>query len=106
VRAGGSGALEKPYRTTQNTWWLDNPLREAGADAPLTLFEAFQEELRDAGPGSVRWTNRFMLHLAEEDVAELERRILAVLDEYVASDDERREHPRYGGIVALHALPE
>src|SRR5687768_14537725 len=26
VRTGASGALEKPYRSTGTTWWLDGPL--------------------------------------------------------------------------------
>jgi DNA-binding transcriptional ArsR family regulator len=106
VRAGASGALEKPYRSAQQTWWLDNPLAEAGTDASMILFDAFHDELREAGPGAVRWSNRFLLHLTPDEAAELERRILAVLDEYVASDHERLDRPAHGGIVVLHEVPE
>ena len=106
VRSGSSGALEKPYRSTQNTWWLDNPLAQAGTDASLNMLEAFQDELHDAGPGAVKWINRFMLHLSAEDVVELEQRILAVLDEYVETDRQRLDHSAHGGIVVLHELPE
>jgi DNA-binding transcriptional ArsR family regulator len=104
VRSGPSGALEKPYRATQNTWWLDDPLAQVGSDTAGLLFEAFQEELRAAGPAAVQWADRFMLHLSAEDVAKLERRILAILDEYVETDHERRDQPAYGGLVALHRL--
>lgn len=106
VRTGTSGALEKPYRSTQNTWWLDNPLGQVGTDAALTMFEAFREELHDAGPESVRWSNRFMLHLSPEDSEELENRILAILDEYVETDHERHDQPAHGGIVILHQVPD
>src|SRR5829696_8524276 len=32
VRTGESGALEKPYRSTRQSWWLDNPLGNADPD--------------------------------------------------------------------------
>lgn len=104
VRTGASGALEKPYRSTGISWWLDGPLVDGGGTtAPL---EAFQEELREAGPESVRTYARFALHLSPEDVAELDRRIGAVLDEYVATDDQRRHLPLHGGLVVVHRVQE
>ncbi|GAB3119342.1 winged helix-turn-helix domain-containing protein [Streptomyces calidiresistens] len=145
VRTGETGALEKPYRSTGLSWWLDNPLGlpvpgtepadsgnpplpaaggdpdaapDTDADAPdgppgadpvdpaLVPLDAFAAELREAGPGSLRGFTRFALHLSPEDVAELDRRILAVLDEYVETDDQRREHPLHGGIIALHRLAD
>lgn len=105
ARTGPSGALEKPYRANRNTWWLDDPLARAGDDASTTMIEAFQDELREAGPSSVKVIDRFMLHLSPEDVAELEQRILAILDEYVETDDERRTHPAHGGILLIHEMP-
>jgi hypothetical protein len=63
---------------------------------------AFQQELDEAGPASVRTFARFALHLSDEEVAELDRRIVAVLDEYVATDHERRDRPLYGGAFILH----
>ncbi|MER5264163.1 winged helix-turn-helix domain-containing protein [Actinosynnema sp. NPDC002837] len=104
VRTGVSGALEKPYRSTGVSWWLDGPLVDSGAT--MAPVEAFQEELREAGPESVRTYARFALHLSPEDVVELDRRIGAVLDEYVATDDERRHLPLHGGIVVVHRLKE
>ncbi|MGW9349664.1 ArsR/SmtB family transcription factor [Nocardiopsis flavescens] len=104
-RTGPSGALEKPYRSTGETWWLESPLQDAGAPAAHAPVQAFRRELDEAGPESVRTFSRFSLHLSDEDVAELDRRIIAVLDEFVATDDGRREHPRYSGMFLLHRPP-
>jgi DNA-binding transcriptional ArsR family regulator len=106
VRTGDSGALEKPYRSTGRSWWLDDPLADEGPEAAFAPIEAFQDELREAGPASVRTFARFMLHLSPEDVAALDRRILAILDEYLETDDQRLDHPVHGGIVILHRLAE
>jgi DNA-binding transcriptional ArsR family regulator len=106
VRTGDSGALEKPYKSTRRSWWLDDSLADAEPDASLAPIEAFQEELREAGPGSVQTFARFTLHLSPEDVAALDRRILAVLDEYVETEDQRLEQPAHGGIIVLHRLLE
>jgi hypothetical protein len=106
VRTGDSGALEKPHKSTRRSWWLDDPLADAEPDASLAPIEAFQEELREAGPGSVQTFARFTLHLSPEDVAALDRRILAILDEYVETEDQRLEQPAHGGIIVLHRLLE
>lgn len=106
VRTGDSGALEKPYRSTGRSWWLDDPLAKAESGTPLAPIEAFQDELREAGPDSVQTFARFTLHLSPEDVVALERRILAVLDEYVETEDQRRDRPAHGGILVLHRLAE
>jgi DNA-binding transcriptional ArsR family regulator len=107
VRTGPSGALEKPYRTVVDTWWIDGPLNEAEPAVRFAPIEAFQDELRDAGPESVRTYARFVLHLNAEEVAELERRILTVLDEYIENDAERQpDRPALGGIFVLHQLAD
>ena len=106
VRTGASGALEKPYRSTGRSWWLDNPLADEGSDARLAPFVAFQDELREAGSDSVATLTRFMLHLSPEDVAELDRRILAILDEYIETEDRRLDQPVHGGIIVVHRLAE
>jgi DNA-binding transcriptional ArsR family regulator len=103
VRTGDSGALEKPYRAKARSWWLDDP-PHTPADAAFAPIEAFQDELRAAGPESVRTFVRFALHLSPEDAAELDRRVYALLDEYIAADDERRDQPAHGGIIVLHQL--
>jgi DNA-binding transcriptional ArsR family regulator len=106
VRTGDSGALEKPYRSASPTWWLDGPLNDFDADARFAPIAAFQDELREAGPGSVQLFERFALHLSPEDAAELDRRILVILDEYMDTDDNRRDQPAHGGIFVLHLLAE
>lgn len=105
VRTGASGALEKPYRSTGESWWLEGARADPGTGgaAPVT---AFQQELDEAGPESVRTFARFALHLSDDDVAELDRRIVAVLDEYVSTDHQRRDRPLYGGVFILHRPAE
>ncbi|HSK22039.1 MAG TPA: helix-turn-helix domain-containing protein [Egicoccus sp.] len=106
VRSGASGALEKPYRSTGATWWLEDPLSDAGPAAAMLPIQAFYDELREVGPEALHATARFMLHLSDDDLREFERRILAILDEYIETDDRRRDQPAYGGLVAMHRLAD
>jgi DNA-binding transcriptional ArsR family regulator len=114
IRTGTSGALEKPYRSTGQSWWLSaygdtddgEPYDDRDDERSLAPIEAFQAELREAGPGSVRTYARFMLHLSEEEVRELDRRLLEVLDEYIQTDHQRLDRPALGGIVVLHQLAD
>jgi hypothetical protein len=114
IRTGTSGALEKPYRSSGQSWWLSaygdtddgETYDDRDDERSLAPIEAFQAELREAGPGSVRTSARFMLHLSEEEVRELDRRLLAVLDEYIQTDHQRLDRPALGGIVVLHQLAD
>src|SRR5438034_11348366 len=114
IRTGTSGALEKPYRSTGQSWWLSaygdtedgDPYDDRDDESSLATIEAFQAELHEAGPGSVRTFARFMLHLSEEEVRELDRRLLAILDEYIRTDHQRHDRPALGGIVVLHQLAD
>lgn len=106
VRTGPSGALEKPYRATGRSWWLDDPLADQGVDPYLAPVQAFQEELREAGEGAIEKIERFVLHLSPQQLEELDLRVWAILDEYVATDDQRRDQPAHGGIFVLHRLAE
>jgi len=106
VRTGESGALEKPYRSTRQSWWLDSALALSDPDAALAPLEAFQDELREAGPGSIKKYSRFVLRLSPHDAETLARRIVAVLDEYVETDERRRDQPAHGGLFVLHRLAE
>lgn len=107
VRTGDSGALEKPYRSTGASWWLSNDPADGEETHPgVAPLAAFEEELREGGPESIATFSRFALHLSEEDVNELDRRILAVLDEYVETDHERRDQPVHGGVFVLHRLAD
>lgn len=102
VRTGETGALEKPYRSTGRTWWLSVPLEDLDLSDGFAPVDAFQQELAEAGPASIATYARFSLHLSPEDVAELDRRIVAVIDEYVETDAERRHLPAHGGLFLLH----
>lgn len=104
VRTGESGALEKPYRSTGRSWWIDGPLEDADAEIRLAPLEAFAAELREAGPGSVQTFERFTLHLSREELAEFDRRILAVLDEYIETESQRLDRPALGGMFVMHKL--
>ena len=106
VRTGASGALEKPYRSTGASWWLDNPLGAATPEVQFAPIAAFEEELREAGPESVAFSTRITLHLSREEAEELDRRLLAVLDQYVETDHERLDRPAHGGIVVFHRLAD
>jgi hypothetical protein len=114
IRTGASGALEKPYRASGRSWWLSaygdtdegEPYDDRDDESSLAPIEAFQAELREAGPGAVYTHARFMLHLSEEEVRELDRRLLAVLDEYIQTDHQRLDRPALGGIVVLHQLAD
>ena len=50
----------------------------------LAESAAFLDELQEAGPESVATYERFALYLSDEEVEELDRRVLEILDEYVA----------------------
>jgi DNA-binding transcriptional ArsR family regulator len=102
VRTGESGALEKPYRSTGRSWWLSDALDVADLDSPFGPVEAFRQELAEAGPASIATYARFSLHLSPDDVSELDRRIVAVLDEYVETEDQRSHLPVHGGLFLLH----
>lgn len=104
VRTGDSGALEKPYRTTDRIRWLESTpalLLPGGALAPI---QAFQEELQEAGPESVEKISRLVLHLSHTEAEELATRLVAIFDEYAESDHERLDRPAHGGIFVLHRL--
>lgn len=105
VRSGAGGALERPYRATGATWWLDDPLRDAAPGARFGPVAAALDDALAAGPDAVSTSAAFYLHLSDDDVAELDRRILAVLDEYVATDADRQDRPLHRGLFVLHRPP-
>lgn len=100
-RNGAGGALEKPYRATGETWWLDDPLAES-EEGRAPLLQAFREEVGQIPPEAVGDVARFALHLNEEELAEFGARVLAVIDEYVATDHQRRDRPVHGGMFLVH----
>jgi hypothetical protein len=102
VRTGASGALEKPYRATGKTWWLDDPLAGAEPDVRFAPIQLAMTDAQAAGPQGLATYASFMLHLSKEDVAELDRRLLAVIDEYIASDADRLDRPIHRGLFIVH----
>ncbi|WP_158863822.1 ArsR/SmtB family transcription factor [Leifsonia sp. AG29] len=102
VRSGPSGALEKPYRSTGLSWWLSSPVEGSDGPTGTAPIAAFQEELAEAGPEAIATYARFALHLSDEDLRELDRRIVAVIDEFVETEAVRTGRPLYGGMFVLH----
>ena len=81
------------------------PLRgAAGSGDARRRLKALDDALA-AGPDAVTTSAAFYLHLSDDDVAELDRRILAVLDEYVATDADRHDRPLHRGLFVLHRPP-
>ena len=102
TRHGAHGALEKPYRATGKSWTLnfDHPGEpDPGISRPM--LQAFLDELADAGPGAMRNEVRLGLTLSDASLGEFERRLMALLDEFV----ERSPEPggtAYGLYLAMH----
>ena len=104
--AGSAGAARaRPSPATGATRWLDDPLRDAEPGARFGPVAAALDDALAAGPDAVTTSAAFYLHLSDDDVAELDRRILAVLDEYVASDADRHDRPLPRGLFVLHRPP-
>lgn len=93
VRTGNSGALEKPYRATGVTWWLDDPLKDAGDDLRMAPLRLFWQELLTGQARDVATFATFLLHLTPADVVELDHQLLDVMDQWVMSDADRRSNP-------------
>ncbi len=98
-------AKNKPYRTTTLSWTLNlgpNP------DTTLAMLDAFRAEVVAAGPESVDTSSRFVLHLGENEARQLAARLQDLLDEYVATDEQRRTNgqPPHGGMFMLHPLAD
>ncbi len=78
-RRGTRGAKEIPYRSTGLSWHLDSSDR--GIDQ--AIFEAYLAEIAETGFDEVHQT-RLVVQVPDEQIAELERRINEVLDEFLA----------------------
>ncbi len=103
-REGPRGSTEKPYRATGLTWWLDDPLGKQGAAGRAEPVHSVVQDLEQAGPESIATFATLLLHLDDEQVAELDRRILAVLDEYVLTDAERVGSPATSVLMVMHRV--
>lgn len=80
-RRGTRGAREIPYLSTGRSWLMDTGGTDPGV--PTAMFEAFLAEVAECGPAELRQT-RLVVQVADDDRAELERRLDALLEEYRA----------------------
>jgi DNA-binding CsgD family transcriptional regulator len=102
TRHGAHGALEKPYRATGKSWTLnfDHPGEpDPGISRPM--LQAFLEELAESGPGAMENETRLGLTLGEASLAEFERRLTALFDEFVERSPEP-DGAAYGLYLAMH----
>lgn len=94
VRTGDRGALERPYKSTGVTWWLNDPLKDAGDDARMAPLRQFWEELVAGPADNLATYATFLLHLTPADVVELDRQLLKVVDRWVLSEADRKADPQ------------
>jgi DNA-binding transcriptional ArsR family regulator len=105
VRQGEKGALEKPYRATGRSWNLSLEERPVDGVFPSeAMLEAFMAELAEVGPDARRNFNRLALTLSDASLAELETRIMAVLDDFAARPPDPDGQP-WGLLFAMHHRP-
>lgn len=84
VRRGRRGALERPYRSTGKSWMVR---LSPSLDHTVSVIDAVREEIVEAGSDASLSTLRLGVRLADEDVAELRRRIRLLGDEFEARGD-------------------
>ena len=101
VRQGEKGALEKPYRATGMSWSLSLEDTAVEHTASQAMLEAFQAELAEAGPDAATTFNRLALTLDKASLGELQGRVQAILDEFVARPPNPDGQP-YGLLFAMH----
>ncbi len=104
ARTGARGSREKPYRSTGVTWWLDAPLATAPDDVATAPVRSEAARIAGADAADVVAWDRITLHLDAAGAAELERRVLDVLDEYAATDATRRDLPAHSVLVAVRRV--
>ena len=109
-RPGPRGTVEKPYRATGKSWWLEGGMSDE--DSLRAIFQAVAAEIDEAGPGSVLEGARMALRLRPEQLEDLLAQIRALIDkypfgpEYFTADAEGTDP--YALLLVLHrrARPE
>lgn len=96
-RRGRRGAREIPYRSTRKSWVLSFEPDLAG---PVAMIDAFRSELIDAGPDSLLELVRMGVRLRPEQLEELGRRLVEMVNETDAADDP--EGDPIGILIAVH----
>ncbi len=97
-RRGTRGSREKPYLATGKSWRLDTPGRDR------VMIEAFLEEVALVPPDEVVMA-RLGLRLTPEQKLELERRMIALLEEYSALDAPPDAGEAWSAFFAVHPDP-
>ena len=110
VRQGASGAYEKPYRSTGQSWHLsfEAAVEDEDERGELAMLAAFRHELAEAGNDSIAELTRFYLHLDDDDRTAFIERFGALVNEYLTDDNAREQQgaPGYGGIFVVHRLAD
>ncbi|MDQ3874280.1 MAG: helix-turn-helix domain-containing protein [Actinomycetota bacterium] len=101
VRAGASGALEKPYRATGKSWTLDVSELDEDLGVGVAMVDAFRDELAESGAQSVETLSRFAVTLTKPSLEELVSRLQDIVEEYGNRPPEKGGEP-YGVLVGLH----
>ena len=100
VRAGPTGALEKPYRATGKSWQVSVG-DEAGP--AMAIVDAVRAEVEESGDGGVETMFRIGLRLTPEQRGRLVARLSALAEEYANA-----QHPDgepYGLFAVMHRRP-
>jgi predicted ArsR family transcriptional regulator len=109
VRAGASGALEKPYRATGKSWQLDADPTQVG-DATLALIDAVREEVAAAGPTAVVASTRFVVRLPEPELrtwlVDLQAQIDALVERSEPGAVGQGAPPAHAVSFVVHRIPE
>lgn len=93
MRRGARGAREIPYRATRKSWQVSIVDSGAGAASNRAMIDAFLEESRLVEePGEVGLV-RTALRLHPRELAEFQRRISGVVEEYVRRPPDPEAEP-------------
>jgi predicted ArsR family transcriptional regulator len=106
VRAGPSGALEKPYRATGKSWRIDSDPERTGVGS-VAMLDAVREEVA-TDPAAVVMGSRFVVQLPEAELAawleELQQRIDALVTRSRELRAAGQELPAHAATVVVHRI--
>jgi hypothetical protein len=103
-RRGARGAKEIPYRSTGKTWNLEVEDADAEDATQLAVLDAFRAEYFEA-PTSERLYSRLALRLTHEQVEELQRRVIALVEEAASWGPVEGGEP-WALFIAVHSRPD
>jgi hypothetical protein len=94
VRRGTRGSREIPYLATKKSWQIESPAKDR------VLLDAFLEEAALV-PAAELGTARLGLRLPPQEMAEFEKRLADLLDEFAARPDDPGAPP-WSVFLAIH----